>query len=190
MENNIDMEKNCEVNMNIAVYCGSGYGTNEAFVEAARELGEWIGKAGHTLVYGGGESGLMGEVSKSAKACGARVIGVLPGDVDFIANRPQPYCDEVIRAKNMSERKATMLDLADAFVALPGGIGTLDEISEAITLTKIGVFDKKAFLINREGFWENFRMMMKTMVDCDFMTESDTAKVFFVESASQINFTS
>ena len=172
--------------MKIAVYCGSGSGNNPLFIEAAKELGEWIGKSGHSLVYGGGESGLMGEVSKAAKENGAYVTGVIPSDVAFIAERSQPYCDELIRTRNMSERKEKMLEKSDAFVALPGGMGTLDEISEAITLTKIGVFDKKAFFFNRDGYYNPLKKMFEKMIESDFMKEEDIKKVFFAETVLQI----
>ena len=172
--------------MKIAVYCGSGNGNNPSYIEAARELGEWIGKNGHSLVYGGGESGLMGEVSKAAKENGAYVTGVIPFDVAFIANRPQPYCDEVIKTKNMSERKAKMLELSDAFVALPGGIGTLDEISEAVTLTKIGVQNKKSIFFNKDGFYEPLKKMFQKMIESEFMKNEDIEKVCFAEKVEQI----
>ena len=132
--------------MRIAVYCGSGFGNTPDYIEGAKRLGRWIGEHKHTLVYGGGESGLMGVIAREVHEAGCPVIGVVPGDVSFIKDRPQPYVTELITARNMSDRKEKMLELADAFVALPGGIGTLDEMSEAITLTKIGVFDKKCIL--------------------------------------------
>lgn len=91
--------------MKIAVYCGSDFGNNEEYAKAARELGQWIGKSKHTLVYGGGESGLMGAVAKEVHAEGSEVIGVIPGNVEFIKSRPQPYVTKLITTTNMSERK-------------------------------------------------------------------------------------
>ena len=134
--------------MKIAVYCASEFGKEEIYTEAAKELGQWIGRTKHTLVYGG-ESGLMGTVAKEVHAAGCEVIGVVPGNVAFIKNRPQPYVTKLIFTEDMSERKRKMLELADVFIALPGGIGTLDEISETITLTKIGVFNKPSILFNK-----------------------------------------
>ncbi|MCQ2592484.1 MAG: TIGR00730 family Rossman fold protein [Treponema sp.] len=171
--------------MTVAVYCGSEKG-NENYVAGAQEVGQWIGKSGYDLVYGGGTAGLMGEVSREAKENGAKVVGVVPFDVPFIADRPQPYCDEVIKTKNMSERKATMLKMADVFVALPGGIGTLDEISEAVTLTKIGVMDKKAVFFNKNGFYEPLKQMFLKMIEVGFMKEKDLCKVCFAENIEQI----
>lgn len=172
--------------MNIAVYCGSDFGTNPAFRSAAEELGRWIGKGSHTLVYGGGESGLMGVVAKEAYDAGCKVIGVLPGNVDFIKGRPQPYVTESIVTSNMSERKQKMLELADAYVALPGGVGTLDEISEVITLTKIGVFDKKSILFNREGFYEPLRKMLEEMEKAGFLLKESMQHVLFSDKLEEI----
>lgn len=172
--------------MKIAVYCGSGFGNEPAYMEAAREVGQLIGNNGHSLVYGGGGDGLMGEVAKTASGLGAHVTGVVPGDVAFIADRPQLYCNRVIKAKNMSERKAVMLELADAFIALPGGMGTLDEISEAITLTKIGVMNKKSVFFNKNGFYDPLKNMFQTMMDAGFMKQEDLRLVCFAETASQI----
>ena len=90
--------------MKIAVYCGSDFGNNEEYTKAARELGQWIGKGKHTLVYGGGESGLMGAVAKEVHAAGSEVIGVIPGNVEFIKSRPQPYVTKLITTTNISKK--------------------------------------------------------------------------------------
>lgn len=172
--------------MKIAVYCGSGFGHGEAWRQAAQRLGQWIGEKGHTLVYGGGEAGLMGEVAKAAHALGSEVIGVLPGNVAFICGRPQPYCTQVITMDSMTTRKQKMLDLADAFVALPGGIGTLDEITEAITLTKIGVFQKPAVMFNTDGYYEPFRTMLAQMEQTGFVEPGSMAQVLFSDDTEQI----
>lgn len=172
--------------MKIAVYCGSDFGQNPIYVAAARELGRWIGENKYTLVYGGGEAGLMGAVSKEAHDAGCQVIGVVPGNVDFIKDRPQPYVTELIVTKNMSDRKEKMLELADVFIALPGGIGTLDEITEAITLTKIGVFDKPCILFNRNNFYEPFRQMLEEMEKAGFLTADSIKHVLFSDDVEEI----
>lgn len=172
--------------MKIAVYCGSGFGNNPVYAEGAKRLGQWIGQNKHTLVYGGGESGLMGVVAREVFEAGCSVIGVVPGDVSFIKDRPQPYVTELIVAKNMSERKETMLELADAFIALPGGIGTLDEMSEAITLTKIGVFDKKCILFNQNGFYESFRNVLADMEKAEFIEVGSMSNVLFSADVDEI----
>lgn len=172
--------------MKIAVYCGSGFGNNPVYGEAAVELGRWIGAKGHTLVYGGGDTGLMGIVAKEVHDSGRPVIGVVPSDVEFIASRPQPYCSEVIFTKDMSERKRKMSELADVFVALPGGIGTLDEISEVITLTKIGVFSKPSILFNKNGFYEAFKSLIATMEDSGFLLGEEMNHVLFASNVDEI----
>lgn len=172
--------------MKIAVYCGSSVSKNEGHTKVAGELGRWIGEHGHSLVYGGGEAGLMGVVSKAAHDAGSFVYGVVPGNVDFIKSRPQPYVDELITAADMSERKKTMLDISDAFVALPGGIGTLDEISEAITLTRIGYFDKPCVFVNTDGFYEPVKALLKNMEEAGYVGSRNMKYVLFSDDVSEI----
>lgn len=167
--------------MKLAVYCASGSGNDPVYGEFASRLGGWLATQGHTLVYGGGDSGLMGQVSQAAFLGGSQVIGVLPGDVDFICSRPQPWCTQVIVASDMTARKKTMLELADAFLALPGGTGTLDEISETITLTKIGVFRKPSVLLNVNGFYEPLRQMVDHMTEEGFIAPGTMDHVCFTD---------
>lgn len=172
--------------MKIAVYCGSDFSKYEVYTKAAEELGKWIGAQNHTLIYGGGDSGLMGTVAKQVHDAGCQVIGVIPGNVDFIKGRPQPFVTELITTKNMSDRKQTMLEMADAFIALPGGIGTLDEITEAITLTKIGVFDKPCILFNRNQFYEPLKKMFADMEEADFLAQGSMNRVLFSDDVTEI----
>lgn len=172
--------------MKIAVYCGSGFGNDPEFAEGAKRLGRWIAEHNHTLVYGGGEFGLMGVVASEVHKAGCPVIGVVPGDVDFIKDRPQPYVTELITARNMSARKEKMLELADAFIALPGGIGTLDEMSEVITLTKIGVFDKKCILFNQNGFYDPLKSMLQDMMNSGFIEAGSLSHVLFSAGFEEI----
>lgn len=174
------------VGMKIAVYCGSGYGNDQAYTEGAKRLGRWIGEKKHTLVYGGGEAGLMGVVAREVYEAGCPVVGVIPGDVEFIKSRPQPYVTELIEARNMSERKEKMLEIADVFIALPGGIGTLDEMTEAITLTKIGVWDKKCILFNQKGFYDSFRKVIDDMVAAGFIKSHGMRHVLFSADVEKI----
>ncbi|MCQ2506832.1 MAG: TIGR00730 family Rossman fold protein [Lachnospiraceae bacterium] len=172
--------------MKVAVYCGVGIGNNPAYKEGAVRLGKWISNHHYTLVYGGGDSGLMGVIASEVFKAGCPVIGVVPGDVEFIKNRPQPYVTELITARNMSERKEKMLNLSDVFIALPGGIGTLDEITEVITLTKIGVFDKKCILFNQDGFYEPFRKMLQDMEKEGFIEAEAMKHVLFSSDVEEI----
>lgn len=172
--------------MKIAVYCGSDFSTDPSYTEGARRLGKWIGANGHTLVYGGGDSGLMGVLAKEVFEAGQPVIGVIPGNVDFIKGRPQPFVTELIISENMSTRKQKMLELADAYIALPGGIGTLDEISEAITLTKIGVWDKPCVMYDQNDFYAPFRMMLEKMQATAFLWKESMEHVQFLDDPDAI----
>ena len=172
--------------MRIAVYCGSGFGRGDEWREAAVRLGQWIGENGHELIYGGGEAGLMGAVAREAFIRGSRVVGVVPGNVPFICERPQLYCTEVITMPDMTGRKQRMLELADAFIALPGGTGTLDEISEVITLTKIGVFEKRSVLFNTRDFYGPFRLLIERMTEEGFVTPGSLEHVLFSDDLEEI----
>lgn len=155
--------------MNIAVYCGSVNGNHPAFSQAAELLGALIVARGDTLVYGGGESGLMGVIAGKVHQAGSPVIGVVPDNVSFIRERPQPYCTEVVRTENMSARKQKMMEMADLFIALPGGIGTMDEMTEVITLNRIGVFHKPCIMINADSYYEPFHDMLDRMIQAEFL---------------------
>lgn len=136
--------------MNIAVYCGSASGNRPSFTEGAKALGSWIAQNGHTLVYGGSRTGLMGATADAVLAGGGKVIGVIP-DVKLIQERRHPGLTECIETKDMAERKQKMIELADAYVALPGGPGTLDEISEVICLARLGIENKACVLFDTES---------------------------------------
>lgn len=172
--------------MNIAVYCGSGFGNDEKYRLAAEKLGSWIALNGHTLVYGGGDAGLMGVAAKSAFERGGEVIGVIPENIAFISSRPQPYCTQVIKMESMAARKQKMLELADAYVALPGGIGTMDEITEAMTLIRIGVYAAKAVLFNTDGYYEPFRQMLQQMIGTAFLSPDVMREVLFSDDVAEI----
>ena len=172
--------------MKIAVYCGSTSGADPDFRRAAEELGRWIARSGHSLVYGGGDWGLMGVVASEAHSGGAEVIGVIPTDVGMIREREQAFCTEAIYTADMSSRKGQMLALADACVALPGGIGTLDEMSEAIVLTRLGIYDKPCVFFNRGGFYEPLEQMFLRMESCGFLAAENMTHVCFAETVEEI----
>lgn len=172
--------------MKIAVFCGSRMGNDKAFEEAAIEVGSWIGAQKHTLVYGGGEAGLMGTVSKAAFEANSEVIGVIPVDVDFIKDRPQPYVTTLITTRNMSERKEKMMEMSDVFIAIPGGMGTLDEISEAITLNMIGTYDKPCIFYNKNNFYDPLIRMIEDMKKAGFIVDSAVKQVLFTDDLKVI----
>ena len=139
--------------MNICVYCSSSDGVAATFFEAADALGRMIARRGDTLIYGGAGIGLMGALARAVKAGGGRVIGVMP---ERLAAEPITFAgaDELIITRNMRERKARMEALADAFIVLPGGFGTLEELAEILTLRQLREHTKPVVLLNVQGFYE------------------------------------
>jgi len=139
-------------NQYICVYCGSGPGLNPAYAQAARALGAALAAEGIGLVYGGGSLGLMGEVARATLKGGGRVIGVIP---DFLVQRERMLTDvsELIVTANMHERKMTMFEKSDGFVALPGGMGTLEELIEISTWAQLDRHAKPIILANIESYW-------------------------------------
>jgi uncharacterized protein (TIGR00730 family) len=137
----------------ICVYCGSSPGANSAFVQAARTFGETLAKNGIGLVYGGGSIGIMGEVAKAVLKHGGQVTGIIP---EFLTARELALkeAQNLIITKDMHERKQKMFEMADAFVALPGGVGTLEELVEQLTWAQLGHHRKPVLVANIEGFWE------------------------------------
>lgn len=137
----------------ICVYCGSSSGKDPAFTEAAQDLGRIMAKEGIRLVYGGGKLGLMGEIAKSVIAHGGEVCGIIP---DFLRDMEQTFEDaqEVIVVPDMHTRKRMMFEKADAFVAMPGGIGTLEELVEMMTWAQLGRHKKPILMLSVSGFWD------------------------------------
>ncbi len=146
----------------ICVYCGSAAGTDPAYREAAAELGRHLAEAGIRLVYGGGSVGLMGIVARSVLEHGGDVTGIIP---QFLKEREEMLVAdcELIVTQDMHQRKKLMFDKADAFVALPGGIGTLEETVEMLTWAQLGRHHKPVLLANINGFWEPFRQLLEHM---------------------------
>ena len=150
------------------VYCGSGPGTDPAFVEAAREFGKIMAREGVGLVYGGGSRGLMGAVATAVLDHGGHVTGIIP---EFLQNREQTLrrAQEVVITPDMHVRKQTMFDRADAFVALPGGIGTLEELVEQLTWAQLGRHKKPILILNIKGFWDPLCALLDHMRRLDFI---------------------
>ena len=136
----------------VCVFCGSAAGTNPAYADAARELGGALAARGLALVYGGGRVGLMGQVASAALAAGGTVVGVIPHAL-ALKEIAQDDCTELIVVDMMHERKARMADRADAFVALPGGYGTCDELFEILTWGQLGIHQKPVAILNVNGFF-------------------------------------
>lgn len=138
----------------ICVYCSSSDTIDQKYFVVAEKLGEALAKQGATLVYGGGNVGLMGKIALSVQACGGKVIGIIP---KRLVEREVAYrsCDELIITKTMRERKALMDEKSDAFITLPGGFGTLDEVMEAITIRQLGFHQKPIVFLNTDGFYNH-----------------------------------
>ncbi len=154
--------------LSICVYCGSSFGTDPAFREAAEALGTAIGKAGYRLVYGGGAVGLMGVVAQATLAAGGTVLGIIP---QFLVDREVmlPDVTELVVTADMHERKRLMYEAADAFVALPGGIGTLEELVEQLTWAQLGRHAKPIVLADIGGFWTPLIDLLQHMRDLGFI---------------------
>jgi len=146
----------------ICVYCGSSPGTDPAFVEAARDFGKILAHAGIRLVWGGGSVGLMGAIAASVIEHGGAATGIIP---EFLTakEKPRRLAQEQIVTHDMHERKRTMFDRADAFVALPGGIGTLEELIEQMTWAQLGRHKKPILIANINGFWDPLLSLLAHM---------------------------
>jgi uncharacterized protein (TIGR00730 family) len=168
----------------IAVYCGSAAGADPAFADAARVLGRTMVERGIDLVYGGGRLGLMGIVADTVLDAGGQVFGVIPQAlVDHeVAHRG---CTELFKVANMHERKAKMTELTDAFVALPGGIGTLDELFEAWTWNALGYHAKPFCLLNVGGFWDGLDRFMDHVRDSGFLSDARRGQLLKAETAAE-----
>src|ERR1700751_3329411 len=146
----------------ICVYCGSSPGTDPAFMEAARDFGKILAHAGVRLVWGGGSVGLMGAVAGSVIEHGGAATGIIP---EFLTakEKPRRLAQEQIVTRDMHERKSTMFERADAFVALPGGIGTLEELIEQMTWAQLGRHKKPILIANINGFWDPLLSLLAHM---------------------------
>lgn len=155
----------------VCVFCGSNSGRNAAYSAAAGALGESIAKQGATLVYGGGRVGLMGVVADAVLGLGGRVVGVIPSAIatDEVAH---PDLTELHVVGSMHERKALMADLAQGFVALPGGFGTLDELCEILTWAQLGMHRKPVSLLNIEGYFDPLLAFLDQAVSDGFVRPS------------------
>ena len=171
--------------MNIAVYLGSSFGNDPAYKEAAEEVGRWIAKNGHTLIYGGSGVGLMGVLADAALSEGGEVVGVEP-QFFLDAGLVHDGITQTIATETMAERKVIMMDLADAYIALPGGSGTLDEISEVIVLAALGKHGKPCILYNKAGFYEPLMALYCKMRDAGFMTDEAVNLIRMVSTPEEL----
>ena len=171
--------------MNITVYLGANQGNHDKFKKAIEELGSFIGTRGDTLVYGGSKSGLMGILADSVLASNGRVIGVEPQmfiDMEY----QHGSISKLIITKDMPERKAKMLELGDAFIAFPGGTGTLEEISEIMSLVSLKQIDSPCILYNLDGYYDGLKELLNTMISYGLSSESRQKGIYFAGNLSDI----
>lgn len=169
----------------LCVYCGSGLGTHPAYEEAARELGRAMAESGIRLVYGGGSVGLMGTVARAVLDGGGSVTGIIPR---FLQSRERPMSDltDLFVTDDMHQRKMLMFENADAFVALPGGVGTLEELVEQMTWAQLGRHKKPVLLANIEGFWNPLIQLLDQMRRVGFIRADLEVSCVVAERAADI----
>ena len=171
--------------MNITVYLGANEGNDPNLRSAVTQLGEWIGQSGNTLIYGGSKSGLMGAAADSVLNAGGEVIGVEPQF--FIESEFQhDGLTELIVTKDMSERKAKMIALGDAFIAFPGGTGTLEEISEIISKVALNQLNAPCILYNLNGYYDDLKHLLSLMIEKGLSSAERQKGIFFAETLEEI----
>lgn len=172
----------------ICVYCGSRSGIDLSFKEAAIDLGKSIAKANFELIYGGGDNGIMGHVAAGARAMGGKVISIIP---KFLINREASIEnlqkeENVIITKTMHQRKQLMFDKADAFIAMPGGIGTLEELTEILTWAQLARHNKPIILANINNFWRPLLELFNHMVENKFVTNFEEFAPIIANDVNEI----
>lgn len=168
---------------NLAVFSGSRSGTGSSFQQATIELAEMMFTKGMTLVYGGGSMGLMGILSKRILELGGQTIGIVPEI--FRDPDDEKKVTRLIMTKDMAQRKSEMIRIADAFLVLPGGIGTIDEYSETIVYNQLGIGSKPAVILNVDGFYDHFEAFIQHMFTKRFLLECDRKYFHFASSVKE-----
>ena len=171
--------------MNITVYLGANEGNDPALKTAVRELGTWIGESGNSLVYGGSKSGLMGELAESVLAAGGTVTGVEPQrfiDEGFLYDA----ITELIVTPDITERKTKMIELGDAFIAFPGGTGTLDEIAEIMSKVALQDLDAPCILYNLNGYYHGLKILLDQMITMGLSSEEKLQGIYFASDLYEI----
>ena len=171
--------------MNITVYLGASSGNDPTLETSVRALGRLIGKSGNALVYGGSKSGLMGALAESVLRAGGEVTGVEP---QFFIDKGYEY-DEIttlIVTRDMTERKTKMIELGDAFVAFPGGTGTLEEIAEVMSMVSLRQLDAPCILYNLHGYYDGLKVLLGRMIEKGLSSPERQQGIYFVEDLEQI----
>ena len=177
--------KKTKTKMNITVYLGAFEGNDPALADEVKKLGTWIGERGHSLIYGGSKSGLMGVIAESVLEAGGDVTGVEP---QFFVDAELQY-DEITKlivTENMEERKTKMIELGDAFIAFPGGTGTLEEIAEVMSKVSLKQLDAPCILYNLNGYYNGLKELLEHMIKMGLSSEERQEGIYFVENLEQI----
>jgi uncharacterized protein (TIGR00730 family) len=169
----------------ICVYCGSSAGTDPAFMAAATRFGELLADAGIGLVYGGGSAGLMGAIAKAMAARSGEIIGVIP---EFLTAKENTFggATEIVVTRGMHDRKQLMFERSDAFVALPGGIGTLEELVEQLTWAQLGRHKKPILIANLKGFWDGLLAVFEHMSQAGYIHSATRLNYIVVDKVEDI----
>lgn len=171
--------------MNITVYLGANEGNDPSLKIAIRELGKWIGESGNTLIYGGSKTGLMGEIAESVLASGGEVTGVEPQF--FIDSEFQhESLTQLIVTKDIVERKTKMIELGEAFIAFPGGTGTLEEISEIISKVSLKHLDSPCIIYNLNNYYDGLKILLEHMIQMGLSSKERQEGIYFVKNLDQI----
>ena len=172
--------------MNITVYLGANEGNNPSLKRAVKELGTWIGQSGNALIYGGSKSGLMGALADSVLNAGGNVTGVEPQF--FIENEFQHEgITKLIVTKDMSERKNKMIELGNAFIAFPGGTGTLEEITEIMSKVSLKQLNAPCIVYNLNGYYDSLKVLLDHMIEMGLSTSDKQEKIYFANNLSEID---
>lgn len=170
--------------MNICVYCGSSSGNNPDIINRAGEFGKLLAENNHNLIYGGSSLGIMGTIADSVMINGGEVIGVIPENL-FSKEVAHRGITRLITVKNMHQRKSHMAELADAFVAFPGGFGTMEELFEIITWNQIGLLNKPVTIMNLNGYYNSLIEMMDQSVEAGFIKPENRKIVQVAETLEE-----
>lgn len=173
--------------MNITVYLGANEGNDPSLPTAVKDLGQWIGTSGHTLVYGGSKSGLMGVLAESVMETGGDVIGVEP---QFFVDAEVQHegLTELIVTEDMTERKTKMIEMGEAFIAFPGGTGTLEEITEVMSRVALEMLDAPCILYNLDGYYDSLRELLNHMIEKGLSSAERQQGIFFADNLEQIKY--
>lgn len=180
---NMDKADIKKIGSAVCVFCGSSFGTDPAFRDAARAIGSGIAKMGYTLVFGGGGLGLMGDVAKAALDGGSTIQGIMPAFLQALEPEVSPQ-EKLIVTPHMQERKNLMLQMSDAFLVLPGGLGTFDEFFEVVTEAQLGVHAKPIIVVNVNGYFDALDAMLYAIIKAGFAREM-VLKLYYLADGAE-----